>query len=129
LPGPGVPRPHPACHRPPAPDGEVGAARGDVVEEDEQLVGVEGAVAVHDGDVVGGGGLDPGVDRGAVARARLGDDTGAQPRATSAVPSREPLSTTITEKLARDPRQQGREGGCLVAAGQDEVGRRARGDR
>ena len=120
--GPGVPRPHAAGDRAPAPDGEVGPAGPHVVEQRQQLGGVERAVAVHE-------------RRRSRAVAATSPACTAAPypgtarrrpwrpsrRATSAVPSREPLSTTITRNPAGTRGSSAAQGGRLVAARQHEV--------
>ena len=79
----------------------------DVVEQRQQVGGVERAVAVHDRDVVAGRGEQARVHGGAVARASARCTTVAPSRrATSAVPSVDPLSTTITANAGGHRGQQ-----------------------
>ena len=105
--GPGVPGPDRRGRTGGAGPPRGRRARPHVVEHRQQLGRVERAVTVHERDVLGGGGEQSGVHRGAVARRRSSVTTVAPSRrATSAVPSREPLSTTITRNPSGTSRQQ-----------------------
>ena len=88
-----------------------------------ELGGVERPVAVHERDQLGGGREQPGVHGGAVPGRGLVDDAWPRARrATSAVPSVEPLSTTIDARSPRGRRAAApRSAGRLVAARQHQV--------
>ena len=118
---PGVPGPHTAADRTATTDGQVGASGTHVLQHRQQVGRVEGTVAVHEGDVVGGGGHQPGVDRRAVAGNRSRSPRGLRGRAaTAAVSSLDPLSTTITAKSVA-PSAAAPQGEGLVAARQHQV--------
>ena len=92
--GAGVPGPDPTARRTAPADSEVGASGDDVVEQRHQLSGIHRAVAVDHRNVVGRGGLEAGVHGGAVPRRGSLTTVAPSLRATSAVVSRDPLSTT-----------------------------------
>ena len=118
---PGVPGPHPAGDGSPTTDREVGRARRPRARAADEVRRVHRSVTVHDGDVVGGRGLEPGVHGCAVAGTWLVDDRGAEPaRHLGGVVARAVVDHDRTE-AHRDQGQQRGQGRRLVATGDHHV--------
>ena len=74
-----MPGPDPAASRTASPHREVGAPVPHVLEEAYQVAGVHRPVTIHHRDVLGSGGHQTRVHRGAITRLRLINHPGAHP--------------------------------------------------
>jgi hypothetical protein len=120
---PRVPRPDPALRRTTPSHREIGLACDDDVEQGHKVRGVHRTVAVHHRHVVGAGGFEPGVHRGAVPRTRLVDDRGAETARHVGGAVAGAVVDHDHAEAGGHLGEQGRQCWSLVSAGDNEVAR------